>query len=176
MKTFHEYINEADALNISGDKLGKRLKNHVVGAAQGAAMSLVGDEGPDANLVQAISKGAAGVVSELQRAWRQRGDIKAAKEEAAKKTVTQKGQRRDPGLVSRIIDSYVDLPDEFLNYLSEQDRVKIEKDLLQAIRNGSVQDHHAKILASSIIKKRAEEMLSLVNSVRTPNLRSPGIR
>ena len=169
MKTFYEYINEADALNISGDKLGKRLGGHVLRAAQGASMSLVGDEGPDANLVSAVSKGAAGVFSELQRAWRQRGDIKAAKEEAAKRTITQKGQRRDPGLVSKIIDSYIDLPDEFLNYLSEQDRVKIEKDLLQAIRNGSVQDHHAKILASSILKKRAEEMLALVNSVQTPN-------
>lgn len=176
MKTFHEYINEADALNISSDKLGKRLKNHIVGAAQGAALSLVGDEGPDGNAVVAISKGAAGVYSELQRLWRQRGDVQAAKEEAAKRTITQKGQRRDPGLVSKIIDSYIDLPDEFLNYLSEQDRIKIEKDLLQAIRNGSAQDHHAKILASSILKKRAEEMLSLVNSVQTPNLRLSGIR
>ena len=176
MKTFYEYINEADALNISGDNLGNRLKNHITGAVQGASMSLVGDEGPDANLVKAVSKGAAGVFSELQRAWRQRGDIKAAKEEAAKRTITQKGQRRDPNLVAKIIDSYVDLPDEFLIYLSEEDRVKIEKDLLQAIRNGSAQDHHAKILASSIVKKRAEEMLALVNSTRTPNLRLSGIR
>ena len=176
MKTFNDYINEADALNISGDNLGRRLTGHVSRAAQGAAMSLVGDEGPDAHLVQAISKGAAGVVGELQRAWRQRGDIKAAKEEAAKRTVSQKGQRRDPSLIAKIIESYIDLPDEFSNYLSEQDKVKIEKDLLQAIKNGSAQDHHAKILASSILKKRAEEMLSLVNSIQTPNLRLSGIR
>jgi hypothetical protein len=176
MKTFYEYINEADALNISGDNLGKRLKNHIVGAAQSASMSLVGGEGPDENLVQALSKGAAGVISELQRAWRQRSGVQAAKEEAAKRTITQKGERRDPSLVSKIIDSYTDLPDEFLKYLSEQDRVKIEKDLLQAINNGSVQDHHAKILASSILKKRAEEMLALVSSVRTPNLRLSNLK
>jgi hypothetical protein len=176
MKTFHEYINEADALNISGDNLGNRLKNHIVGAAQGASMSLVGDEGLDGNLVQSLSKGAAGVLSELQRAWRQRGGVQAAKEEAAKRTITKKGQRRDPNLVAKIIDSYTDLPDEFLIYLSEKDRVKIEKDLLQAIRNGSAQDYHAKILASSIVKKKAEEMMALVNSVQTPNLRLSGIR
>jgi hypothetical protein len=113
----------------------------------------------------------AGVYSDTQQTWRNRKGVQAAKEEAAKSTVGQKGQRRDPSLVPKLIESYIYIPDEFLEHLSEEERIEIEDNLFQAIRNGSVQDHHSIKLASSILKKKAEKIMALVNSVQTPNLR-----
>jgi hypothetical protein len=73
--------------------------------------------------------------------------------------------------VPKLIESYIYIPDEFLEHLSEEERIEIEDNLFQAIRNGSVQDHHSIKLASSILKKKAEKIMALVNSVQTPNLR-----
>ena len=185
MKSFNKWleqrkINEGiDALKLGGEgNLASRLGKIAVNTATNATMSLVGGEGgPDVNAVQAVVGGVGDAISQLKKSWRQRRGVDWARQETAKKSVTPKGQRRHPDLVQKLVDSQNDLDEEFLKHLSKAEQDQVEKNLVQAINNGSVTDHHANRFAASIIKKKAEDMMALVRKVESlPNLRLATIK
>lgn len=173
MISFYEFM-EAKAI---GSGLGSRLA--------GRAASAAGDIATDAGAAAAtggmslipglggVAKAAVGAVGDLGRAWREKAAVKAAME-LARKTISSKGAARDPQMAQKIVDSYIDLPDGFLKYLSQQEQDQIASSLMSAIKAGSVQDHHAQRVAAEMLKTKINEMNALVRSADSlPSVRMP---
>lgn len=173
MMSFYEFV-EAKAI---GSGLGSRLA--------GRAASAAGDVATDAGAAVAtggmslipglggVAKAAVGAMGDLGRAWRERAAVRAAAD-LARKTISSKGAARDPQVVQRIVDSYTHMPDEFLKHLSASEQDQIASSLMDAIKAGSVQDHHAQLLAVDILKRKADEITALVRSAGgLPNVRMP---
>lgn len=173
MKTFYEFL-EAKAI---GGGVGERL----AGRAKAAAGDMAVDAGAAAatggmSLVPGlggVAKAAVGAIGDLGRAWRERAAIKSAVE-LARKTISSKGMARDPQIAQKIVDSYIHIPDEFLKHLSQQEQDQIAANLMSAIKDGSVQDHHAQKLAAEFLKRKVAEMNALIRSVDSlTNVRLP---
>ena len=87
--------------------------------------------------------------------------------ELASQRASQKAQTRDPSLIQRTVDNYVDISDACLAYLTEKERGQIASNLFQAIKDGSVGFGHAQKLANEMLTNKANQMMQAVSSSRT---------
>jgi len=166
MKTFRDFL-EAKAI---GSSVGSRLAGRAAAAA--------GDMATDAGVAAAtggmslipglggVAKAAVGAVSDLKRAWRESRAVKQAMELASQRA-TQKAQTRDPSLIQRTVDSYVEISDACLTYLTEKERDQIAGNIVQAIKDGSVGSGHAQKLANELLTNKANQIMQAVSSSRT---------
>lgn len=166
MKTFHEFLE------------GKAIGSGVVSSLAGRAKAAAGDMATDAGVAAVtggmslvpglggVAKAAVGAVSDLKRAWRESRAVKQAMELASQRA-TQKAQTRDPSLIQRTVDSYVEISDACLAYLTEKEKGQIASNLFQAIKDGSVGSGHAQRLANEVLTNKANQMMQAVSSSRT---------
>ena len=165
MKTFIEFL-EAKAI-------GGGVGSNLAGRAKAAAGDMATDAGVAAvtggmSLIPGlggVAKAAIGAVSDLKRAWRENRAVKQAME-LARQRASQKAQARDPSLIQRTVDNYVDISDACLAYLTEKERGQIASNLFQAIKDGSVYDGHAQRMANEILTKKANDILQAVSAVK----------
>jgi hypothetical protein len=157
---------------------GKAIGSGVVSSLAGRAKAAAGDMATDAGVAAVtggmslvpglggVAKAAVGAVSDLKRAWRESRAVKQAME-LASQMASQKAQTRDPSLIQRTVDNYVEISDACLNYLNEKERSQIVSNLFQAIKDGSVGSGHAQRLANEILTNKANQMMQAVSSSRS---------
>lgn len=166
MKTFHEFLE--------GKAIGSGVVSSLTGRAKAAAEDMATDAGVAAvtggmSLIPGVGgvvKAAVGAVSDLKRAWREKRAVKQAIELASQRA-TQKAQTRDPSLVQRTVDTYVEISDACLAYLNEKEKDQIASNLLQAIKDGSVGSGYAQRLANEVLTNKANQIMRAVSSSRT---------
>ena len=166
MKTFNEFLE--------GKAIGSGVGSKLAGRAQAAAGDMATDAGVAAvtggmSLVPGlggVAKAAVGAVSDLKRAWRESRAVKQAMQLASQRA-TQKAQTRDPSLIQRTVDSYVNISDACLAYLTDKEKDQIAGNIVQAIKDGSVGFGHAQRLANELLTNKANQIMQAVSSSRT---------
>ena len=180
MKTFNEFLEA----KIIGNNLQKNLRSMTAavvqdakgeiaaGAALGSVAGLPGAAVGAAASVPGIAiKAGTKTLGVLAKQWRENQTVKAAKE-LAKKTITAKAARRDPRAIEEIADSYIDVPDELLELLSQKEQEQIRSNLMASVKSGNLQDWHVKKLAVDILKNKAEKINSALRTHgNMPNIR-----
>ena len=153
-----------------GGGVGKRIAGRAIEAGKdalvdaGAAVATGG-----MSLVPGLGgfvKAGVGGVGDLGRGWRERAAIKQATE-LARQRASQKATTRDPTLAQRTVDSFLDISDACLTYLTEKEKESIGIKLIQAIKDGSVGFGHAQRLANEMLTNKANQMMQAVSSSRT---------
>jgi hypothetical protein len=178
MKTFIEFLEMRIIGGSSADDLKKRGQQFVkdasaelgvgaaVAAGTGGLAAVPAAVGTAATVAGSAVKFAVGAVSDVGRKWRENKAVKQAMELASQR-VTQKAQTRDPSLIQRTVDNYVEISDACLAYLTEQEKGQIASNLFQAIKDGSVGFGHAQNLANEMLTNKANQIMQAVSSSRT---------
>jgi len=166
MISFYDFL-EAKAI---GSGVGSNLA--------GRAKAAVGDMATDAGVAAVtggmslvpglggVAKAAVGAVSDIKRAWRESRAVKQAMDLASQRA-TQKAQTRDPSLIQRTVDSYVDISDACLVYLTEAEKNDIAGRLMGAIKDGSVEFGYAQRVANEVLTNKANQIMRAVSSSRS---------
>ena len=166
MKSFNDFL-EGKAI---GGGAGKRIAGRAFEAGKdalidaGAAVATGG-----MSLVPGLGgfvRAGVGGAGDLGRGWRERAAIKKATELVMQGT-SQKATTRDPSLVQRTVDSFLDISDECLVHLTEKEQESIGIKLIQAIKDGSVVPGHAQRLANGLLTNKANQIMQAVSSSRS---------
>jgi hypothetical protein len=174
MKTFHEFLETQiigggvlDALKKRGKQFVKDASQEVVtaagvAAATGGVATVPAAVGAATTVAGAGVKAATGALTDMGRKWRENAAVKEAMN-LARNTFSAKGQRRDPAAVEQAIESYVDVPEGLLVHLSQEERDRIGKSLMDSVKRGSVQDWHSKKMAVEMLQKRVADINSALS-------------